>query len=337
MTGTATTPAGRRTTTVRRPAGSRASTLAYVAQRIGQALLTMLLVYVFVFFVVTALPGDPISNRINDPDAGYTPAVVDALKAWYGLDQPLWERFLRGLGGLVTGDLGLSLRDAKPVSLKLEEAFLPTLQLAGAALVVTVVVAVAGALLTIYGRWKPLRTIGATAPSIVNALPVYLVALIIVHIFSFQLRWFPLVGTTGPTSLVLPALVLGITISPSVAQVLVTSLQETEREPFVTVARSRGTRESRVFFRHLIPATATTNLTVLGLIVSALLGGAVVTETVFSRPGLGKTLNEAVLQHDLPVLQALVLIVAATYLTINLIVDLLYPVLDPRILLGGRR
>ncbi len=322
-------------TVVRRSGARHVRIWAYVAQRIAQALLTMLLVYVFVFFVVTALPGDPISNRINDPDSGYTPAVVAALQAWYGLDRPLWEQFLRGLAGFFTGELGLSLQDARPVADKLQDAVVPTLQLAGASLVVTVVVALAGALLTIYGPWKPLRTLGATAPSIVNALPVYLVALIMVHIFSFQLKWFPLVGATGLSSLVLPALVLGITISPTVAQVLVTSLQETSRESFITVVRSRGTQESRVFFSHLIPATATTNLTVLGLIVSALLGGAVVTETVFSRPGLGNMLNQAVLEQDLPVLQSLVLIGAAIYLGVNLVVDLLYPVLDPRIRVEG--
>lgn len=304
--------------------------LHQVLSRVGQTVAAIVVVYTLVFVVVSALPGNPIENRVSNPDNGYSPAIAAQLEAYYGLDRHPLVQYLDRAGAALRADLGLSLADAKPVTQKIAEAALPTLSLAVLALVIAAVGAVGGALLALYSPLKFLRAVGNQTPSVINALPVYLVALVLIHIFSFQLGWFPLVGSNSLAAVVLPAIVLGVTISPSVSQVLLSSLKAAQDQQFTVVARAKGLKRVQILLHHLIPATATVNVTALGLLVAALLTGAVVTETVFSRPGLGKLMNDAVLGQDLPVIQGLILLVASIYLVINLLVDLLYPMLDPQ-------
>lgn len=318
--------------TARRPGGRRRGLgPRWVLRRLGHAVLVFFLVYTLVFLVLNVLPGDPISNRLNDPDAGYRPEVIDTLRSYYGLDRPVLERFGDGLAGLLHGDLGRSLVDGQAVTDKLGDAVGGTLVLGAVGFVVAILLATVVAAVALYAPVRSLRSLARSTPSFVYSLPVYLVALVFIQVFSFRLGWVPLGGKTGAGAVLLPAAVLGLTISPPLVQVFVRSLTDAQREPHVAVARARGLSEPVVFLRHLLPSAALPSLTVLGVTIGYLMSGAVITETVFGRYGLGSLTERAVREHDQPVLLGIVMMTAAAFLLANLIVDLLYPILDPRI------
>jgi len=299
--------------------------------RIAQSVLVLFLAYVFVFLILSVLPGDPITNRLSDPDSGLTRQAADALIGYYGLDRPTHVQFVDTLVNALRGDFGRSLIDGKPVTEKLIEALPSTLALAGSALLAAVVLAVVVSLLAVYGRWPFLRAIGNALPSFSLAVPSYIFALLLIQVFSFQLHWFVSVGDHGAESLVLPAIALGIPVSAPLAQVFTDSIRQRVRDPFVTVSRARGLGEVRIFITGLLKVSSLPALTVLGLAVGTLIGGAVITESVFGRAGLGSLVQKSVAQQDLPVLQAIVLLSALVFLVVNLVVDLVYPALDPRI------
>nr|BFE61085.1 ABC transporter permease [Dactylosporangium thailandense] len=300
-------------------------------RRAGVLALVLFLVYTLVFVVLVVLPGDPISNRLSDPDAGYTPQTVDLLKQYYGVDKPAALRYAEGLLRALHGDLGHSLADGQPVTGKLADAFAPTLELGGIALLVVLVLTALVGLGALYGRIPALRVAFMSVPSLVYSLPVYLVAVVFIQAFSFQLGWVPLNGEGGFAATLLPACVLGITISPPLIQVFVRSLITADRLPHITVARARGIPELRILTRHLLPGAALPSLTVLGITIGYLMSGAVVTETVFTRYGLGALTQKAVQQHDQPVLLGIVVVNAAVFMLANLLVDVVYPRFDPRV------
>ncbi|ROS74037.1 peptide/nickel transport system permease protein [Curtobacterium sp. PhB130] len=309
----------------------------YVLSRIGQAVLVLWAAWTISFFVLYVLPSDPARILVGPDATDVTAAQLDALRHQYGLDQPVLVQYVQHLGALFTGDLGRAIGSGRPVADVIGEAVLPTAQIAVAGLVLAVLV---GGGLAVLATWTRNRALGQfllQLPPIGVAVPGFWFALLLVQWFSFGLHLFPAFGGAGAASIVLPAITLALPTGATIAQLLSKSLVQTLREPYVDTAYAKGAGRWRVQLRHALKNAALPALTVTGLIVGQLFSGTVVTETVFSRPGLGRVTATAVQQQDIPVVQGIVLLAAAVFVVVNLIVDLVYPLLDPRVVVAGSR
>lgn len=307
-------------------------TLPYLLRRLGLAAVVLWAAWTVSFVVLYLLPGDPVATMASASDGEpVSPAELTALRARYGLDQPLPVQYVTKLWAALHGDLGTSFVSGQDVRTAVAEALPPTLQIAAAGLVVAVVAGTAVAVAATWVRSPWLRQVLASLPSLAVSLPVFWVGLMLVQLFSFSLGWLPSVGDRGPESLVLPAVTLGLPTGALVAQVLAKSLGQALDSPYVTTARAKGVGEAAVHLRHALGNAAIPALTVLGYVVGNVLAGSVVVETVFTRPGLGRLTVASVGAQDIPVVQGIVLFAALAFVVVNLLVDLAYPLLDPRV------
>jgi peptide/nickel transport system permease protein len=309
----------------------------YVLSRIGQALLVLWAAWTISFFVLYVLPSDPARIMVGPDATDVTAAQLDALRHQYGLDQPVLVQYFQHLSSLFTGDLGRSIGVGRPVADVIGEAIAPTAQIALAGLVLAIVFGGGIAVLATWTRNRALGQFLLQLPPIGVAVPGFWFALLLVQWFSFGLHLFPAFGGEGPASVVLPAITLALPTGATIAQLLSKSLVQTLREPYVDTAYAKGAGRWRVQLRHALRNAALPALTVTGLIVGQLFSGTVVTETVFSRPGLGRVTATAVQQQDIPVVQGIVLLAAAIFVVVNLVVDLVYPLLDPRVVIADSR
>jgi peptide/nickel transport system permease protein len=300
-------------------------------RRLGQAVLVLVLAYTVAFVLLAALPGDAVMARYGNPELGLSAEQLAEIRVAYGIDQPLIVRYFESLGAFLSGDLGYSVQSGAAVSTLLLEALPGTLTLAVIAIVTAVVLAGVIAFTASYGRGRWLRRAFRGLPPFFVSLPVFWIGIVLIQIFSFQLGWIPAIGATGIQALILPALTLMIPIAAPLAQVFLRSIDEVRGQPFVTVVRARGAGTSRLLWRNVAPNALLPALTMTGLLFGELVGGAIVTETVFGRVGIGSLTAQAVGARDTPVLLAVVVIAATVFVTINLVVDLLYPVLDARL------
>lgn len=282
------------------------------------------------FAALTFIPGDVAYAVVGGPDANPTPEVLAQVRAEYGLDRPWIEQYLSYLGRVATGDLGTSYRFRADVAALIGDHLGPTLQLAAAAagfaLVGTVLVAVLTA-----GRRRWVRSSASGIELVFASLPSFWLGIVLLTVFSFGLGWFPSVAGDGWQGLVLPAATLALPIGAVLTQVLRNSLEEVLEEPFVVSARARGLSDAAVRVRHALRHALVPLTTMTGFVVGGLLGGAVITETLFIRQGLGRLLLSAVTAKDLPVVLGLVLFSAGVYVVVNLLVDAAYPLIDPRL------
>lgn len=307
-------------------------TLPYLLRRLGLAAVVLWAAWTVSFVVLYLLPGDPVATMASASDGEpVSPAELATLRARYGLDQPLPVQYVTKLWAALHGDLGTSFVSGQDVRTAVAEALPPTLQIAAAGLVVAVVAGTAVAVAATWVRSPWLRQVLASLPSLAVSLPVFWVGLMLVQLFSFSLGWLPSVGDRGPESLVLPAVTLGLPTGALVAQVLAKSLGQALDSPYVTSARAKGVGEAAVHLRHALGNAAIPALTVLGYVVGNVLAGSVVVETVFTRPGLGRLTVASVGAQDIPVVQGIVLFAALAFVVVNLLVDLAYPLLDPRV------
>ncbi|MGW5381405.1 ABC transporter permease [Nocardia sp. NPDC003963] len=303
----------------------------YVLSRIGQAGVTIGLVYVLVFVIVTLLPGDPVSGRLSNPEYGYTEDEIREMLVYFELDRPAWEQLWVALERLAHGDLGLSYASNLPVSTLLWSGIPSTLRLAGTAFVFAVVLAF---VIAVGAFFLPDRFGGGLLrafPSLFLSVPSFFIGLVVVNVFSFQLGLFVLSDFRSADALIYPAITLAVPASAPIAQVLVTALDSARSEQYATVAISKGIGRFELFAKHLLPNAAVPTSTIAAIIVGDLLGGSIITEAIFGRAGVGTIVEKAVGEQDVPVLQAVVLLAAALFLVVNLMVDLCYPVLDPRL------
>jgi peptide/nickel transport system permease protein len=311
--------------------------IRYVGFRLLQAVGVLWAAWTVSFLILYVLPGDPVRILLGPDASDVTPAQLDALRHRLGLDQPLIVQYLHQLGDLVQGHLGSSIGTGRPVVAVIAEAVGPTVQIALAGLILAIVLGGGVAILATLTRLRWLGQLPLALPPVGVAVPGFWFALLLIQWFSFGLHLFPAIGDQGPTSIVLPAVTLALPTGATIAQLLSKSLTTTLREPYVDTAWAKGASRPRIHFRHALRNAALPALTVTGLIVGQLFAGTVVTETVFSRPGLGRVTATAVQQQDIPVVQGIVLLAAAIFVTANLVVDLVYPLLDPRIVVSGSR
>ncbi|MFC4114514.1 ABC transporter permease [Nonomuraea zeae] len=304
----------------------------YLLRRLGQAVFVLWAAYTVSFFVLFALPADPVSVMVG-PGARLTAAELAAMRADLGLDRPLALQYVARLGDVLRGDLGESIQYRRPVTAMIGAALPQTAQIAGAGLALGLLLGLALALVTglARGRWRVL----AALPPLGVAVPSFWVGLLLLQQFSFHWRWFPATGGQGLAGVVLPAVTLALPAAAVVAHVLGQSLGETMNESYIDTARAKGASPLRVLAGHALRNAAPPALTMAGLLVGGLLTGSVVVETVFSRQGLGRLSAQAVSGQDLPLVQGLVLFGAAVFAVANLLVDLLHPLLDPRVRARG--
>ena len=301
--------------------------LPMLRRRLTVALLTLIGVATVVFLMVRLLPGDPAETMLARAGAG--PVAVAALRAELGLDRPLLVQYTEWLGRAARGDFGRSLLTNRPVFELIAEQWRSTAVLAALAFSWALITGVLlGIVAARYHRRWPDRF--ATTVAVLGvAVPIYWSGLLLIFALSNWLGWLPPPAGT-PASALLPAAVLGMAAAGPIARVTRASLLDVLAQPYITAARARGLSWRAVLWRHAARNAAVPVLTVAGLQLGFLLGGAVVTESVFNRPGMGRLLVDGILWRDLPLVQGVALALAATYVLINLLVDLLAGWLDPR-------
>ncbi len=301
----------------------------YILRRVAQAVPVLLGISLFTFLMLHLTPGDPVSIIAGDKPISDERAAQ--IRHQYGLDRPIWVQYADYMGGVLRGDLGNGLRNQRPVWETIEEALWPTVQLTLSGLVVAVVMGVSlGVLAALFhNSWLDSGVMAVALLGV--SMPVFYLGLLLLFAFSFRIHLFPATGLGGWQHLVLPAIAVGFASSAYIARLVRSSMLEVLRQDFVVTARAKGLAERLVVGRHALGNAMIPTVTYLGLQLAGLLSGAVVTETVFSRPGLGRVAVTAINNRDFPLIQGTVLVTAAIYVTVSLLVDLLYGVLDPRI------
>lgn len=310
----------------------------YLGSRLVQALLVLWAAFTVSFGVLYLLPSDPVSIAVDGAGSG-TPvdaAAVAQLQERYGLDRPLSGQYLTALSNAVRGDFGISIVTGQPVTDAIAAAVPSTLALAAVALALAVLLGTSIAFVATYTRARWLRSTLFSLPPLGVAVPTFWVGLLLLQLFSFRMKLLPAFGDQGIEHLVLPAITLALPTGAVIAQVLAASLQTTWRQPFVEAARAKGASRWRIQTRHTLRLSSIPAFTIAGVTVGNLLAGSVVGETVFSRAGVGRLTQTSVLAQDIPVVQGIVVLSAVIFVLVNLAVDLVYPLIDPRIADGRR-
>ncbi len=284
-----------------------------------------------VFLLIHIVPGDPVEVMLGESAPAADRA---ALRQSMGLDRPLQVQLGHYLSGLLHLDLGQSLHSRRPVREVLQERIPATVKLGLAALAVALLIALPLGILAALkqgSRWD----MGAMGFSMLGvSIPNFVLGPILIMVFSVWLGWFPVSGTGGSGALVLPALTLGTALAAILSRMVRSTLLEVLGEDYIRTARAKGLGESAVVLRHALQNAALPVVTILGLQLGTLLGGAVITEMVFAWPGIGQLTVEAIQRRDYPVLQACILVISVAYVLVNTATDLIYALLDPRIRLG---
>jgi ABC-type dipeptide/oligopeptide/nickel transport system permease component len=300
----------------------------YVAARLLQSIPVAVATSILVFLVLHLAPGDPV-RMLASPTA--TEADLANIRNRLGLDQPLPAQYARWVSAIARGDLGESIRSGTPVLEVLPERYLNTIRLTVASMVLAMVVGfVAG--LVAAARPGSILDVLTTAVAVAGlSIPPFWLGLILILVFSVQLGWLPAGGGDSWRHLILPAISLGAATAALIARMVRSSLLEVIRTDYVRTGRAKGLREGALLIGHALPNALIPTVTVLGLQFGTLLAGAVITEVVFSWPGIGSLLVTSILNRDFPIVQATLLVVSLTFLLVNLVTDLLYSRIDPRI------
>ncbi len=306
--------------------------LRYVGQRLIAALPVLLGVSVVVFLILYLLPGDPAQAMLFGTNA--TPEQVVALRHQLGLDRPVLVQYLDYLGRLARGNLGESFVSQRNVRGEILSQFPATARLAAAGMAVAVLIGFPTGVLSAVrrGSWADALASGISVLGV--AIPNFWLAVLLTLVFSVQLDLLPVLGQGSASAIVLPALSLGWGFAAIITRLVRASMIEVLNQPYITTARAKGLAARLVVFRHALKNAVIPVITILGLQVANLLSGAVVVESIFARQGVGSLAVRAILAKDIPLIQGIVIFVAVLYVLVNLLVDLSYALLDPRIRYG---
>jgi peptide/nickel transport system permease protein len=310
--------------------------LAFIIRRLLSTVLVMAIVAVFIFLLLHLSPGDPAAIIVGD---NATQVQIDAVRKQLGLDDPLAVQFVRWMAGVFRGDLGTSIFSHEPVGKLIAQRIEPTLSLATTTLLLAVVIAVS---LGVLAAWK----VGTWVDRVVMVLavvsfsvPVFVVGYLLIYLFSIKLGWLPVQGyapigeglVVWMSHLVLPSVALGLAYVALIARITRTTMLDVLSEDYIRTARAKGVATGPMLMKHALKNAGAPIVTVIGIGVALLIGGVVITETVFNIPGVGRLVVDAISQRDYPIIQGVTLIFSGVYVIVNLIVDLSYTVLDPRI------
>jgi len=305
--------------------------MRYLIGRLAQAVLVLWAAYTATFFLLSVMPGDGIMIKFENPEMGLSTDQIEQIREYYRVDDPVLLQYLHAIVGTVQGDFGFSITNAVPVADRLAAALPQTIELAVLAFLLALVIAAGITAASTFAPFAWLRNALDAVPSILISIPVFWLGLVLIQVFSFQLGWVPMIGATPTQALILPVIALAIPISAPLAQVFCRSLDEVSTRPFVQVVTAKGAGRSWILLRHTAKNALLPTLTISALVLGELIAGSVVTETVFGRNGIGRLVNDSVAGQDLPVIQAVVLLAALAFVTVNLVVDLVFPLLDPRL------
>jgi peptide/nickel transport system permease protein len=310
--------------------------LAYIIRRILATLPVMAVVALFVFSLLYIAPGDPAAVIAGDQA---TPADVERIRQSLGLDRPFVIRFGEWVWQILHADLGTSIFTNLPVSAMIAQRIEPTLSLMAVTLVLAVSIAVP---VGVVAAWKADTIIDRTIMAFAVlgfSVPVFVIGYLLAYVFALKLDWLPVQGYTPLSqgvwswleNLILPSLALGCVYVALIARITRAAMLEVLQQDYIRTARAKGMGQTTIMFVHALKNAAVPIVTVIGIGIALLIGGAVVTETVFAIPGVGRLTVDAILRRDYPVIQGVVLLFSFVYVLINLLIDLLYTVLDPRI------
>ncbi|GAC1353773.1 MAG: ABC transporter permease [Herpetosiphon sp.] len=303
--------------------------LIYISRRLVHAIPVLIGISVLTFAMLHLVPGDPV--MIFAGDKPMTEERAALLRHQLGLDRPLSVQYWDYASHVLRGDLGVGLRSQRPVIDSIREVLPGTVQLTGAAIMIAAVVGLCLGIIAAIAHGTWIDTAAMSFAMLGISMPVFYSSLLLLLVFSFRLGWFPATGQGGLSRLVLPAIALGLASSAALARLVRSSMLEVLRQEYIVTARSKGLHPQTVILRHAVKNMLIPTVTMLGLQLGGLLGGAVVTETIFSRPGLGRLAVDAIASRDFPLVQGTVLFAAVTYVIVNLLVDTLYAAIDPRI------
>ncbi len=322
--------------------------LRYFVGRLGQSVLLVWLVLTITFFLLHLAPGDPMA-RYDDPEMD--PETVEMMRRQFGLDRSVPEQYARWIGNFVRGDFGRSLRYNRPVSELLSRDIPNTLRLTFVALTIYIVLGVALGITSAVRRDSIFDRTGTITALVIYSVPSFWLALMLIMLFSLKLGWFPSshmqsidAASLGPFALfldraahmVMPAFVLGVASAAGMARYMRGSMLDELRSDYVRTARAKGLPEGTVLMKHAFRNAAIPIVTIVGLSLPFLLGGSVIVERIFSWPGMGSRMVEAIFTRDYPVVLAINFIVSVMVILGNLLADLGYALLDPRIAYGGK-
>jgi ABC-type dipeptide/oligopeptide/nickel transport system permease component len=302
--------------------------IRFLVRRVLLTVPVLLGVATLVFSLVHLVPGDPVQVMLGD---SASPADVAEMRGRLGLDRPLAIQYAAFLTGVMTGDLGVSLRTNQPVSTAILERMPATVELAAAAMFVAILVAMPLGVLAAVRAGTPVDHAATTVALLGISMPNFWVGPLLAIIFSVSLGWFPVSGRGTMAHLVLPAITLGAPLAAVLTRMTRASVIEELRELYVLAARARGVSRTRAVWAHAFRNSLIPIVTVLGLQCGAVLTGAVITETIFAWPGVGRLLVQSIGFRDYPLVQGCILLIAVTYVSVNLAVDVVYGFLDPRI------
>ena len=300
----------------------------FVLRRLALAIPTLAGVLVVTFLLLYVAPGDPVQEMVGERADS---ATIARLRAELRLDDPLYVQLGHYVGNVLRGDLGTSYVTGRPIARDLMERFPKTLELAGAAMLLATVIGISIGVLasTRPGGWIDRLSLGITYVGI--SFPVYWVGLLLILLFAVKLRWLPPSGYGGLEYLVLPALALGMRSIAFLARMTRSSMLETLGSDFIRTARAKGLTERLVTIRHALRAALIPIITVVGLDFGSYLTGSILTETIFSWPGIGRYVVNAIARRDLPAIQGAVLFLSGVFVLVNLLTDLAYAKADPRV------
>jgi ABC-type dipeptide/oligopeptide/nickel transport system permease component len=302
--------------------------MAFLVRRLFGLLAVLVLTWTIVFVVLQIIPGDPVNLMLDGAPA--SEAVRENLRHQLGLDQSVLSQYVHFLGRAADGDLGDSYRARQPVTALIAEQLPATLQLAAGGLLVGLLLGLVTGLIAGIRANTWVDTLCMTLALVGLSLPSFWIGMMLVYLFGIVLAWVPITGN-GISALILPSITVGLFIAGGFARLIRASVIDAMAQDYIRTARAKGLSGTRVLLKHALRNALIPPLTLLGMQFALLIGGAVVTENVFARPGIGSMLVQAVLNKDTPLVQALVVYTTAAYVLINFLVDLLYGLIDPRV------
>lgn len=308
--------------------------IAFVTQRLLQGMVVLLGVSFIVFALMHLTPGNPAEVMLSE--FGASADDLARLQDQLGLDRPWPLQYRDFLINGVQGDLGRSLFTRRPVTEQIQSALPSTMALTGVAIAIALAAGIPLGILSALRHRSWIDSLSMMLSLLGVAMPVFWVALLLILVFSINLRWLPATGDTGWQSMILPATALGLGSAGLIARLVRSSMLEVLRAEYITTSRAKGLREGAVILGHALRNALIPLITIVGLQIGNLLSGAVVIETIFARQGLGSMLIKGIMQKDFPLVQGMILFIAVAYIAINIVIDVLYGVVDPRIRTGAK-
>ena len=305
--------------------------LKYIVKRLILMIPVLLLMTLVVFSIFYFAPGDPVS-RIAGPNV--TEEVYKSIQKKYGLDQPFVVQYLRFLKSVAEGDLGISILQDRPVLEMIKERLPVTLQIGLLGFAITFAIAIPAGVAAAVKQNTAVAYLCMTGSLLGIAVPTFWLGMLLLYVFAYKLRWFPISGDGSFKQLVLPGFAIGLTNAAITARMVRSSMLEVLKQDYVRTARSKGLLEKTVVYRHALKNALIPVITLMGLRLGWILGGSVALEIIFSIPGIGRLMVDAILSRDFPVVQGSMLVLTSSIILANILADILYAIVDPRIRYG---